>query len=188
MKEIYISVDIEADGPCPGIYSMLSFGAAAFNGIDEIPLDTFSANLSKLAMAQEHPDTMVFWAKNPEAYAATRRELQNPEDAMPAFVRWLKAFGVRPVFVGYPAAFDSLFVFWYLHAFAKENPFGWQALDIKTLAMPVLELPFGKCHKGNFPARWFDDKKPHNHVALDDAIEQGVLFTRIMRDIFHRGR
>ena len=29
--EIYLSVDVEADGPIPGPYSMLSFGIAAFS-------------------------------------------------------------------------------------------------------------------------------------------------------------
>jgi hypothetical protein len=30
MEEIYVSTDIETDGPIPGEYSMLSFGSAAF--------------------------------------------------------------------------------------------------------------------------------------------------------------
>jgi hypothetical protein len=30
MPEIYISTDVEADGPIPGPHSMLSMGAAAF--------------------------------------------------------------------------------------------------------------------------------------------------------------
>ena len=41
------------------------------------------------------------------------------------YVAWLKAFGGRPVFVGYPAAFDFSFVYWYLTEFAGENPFGY---------------------------------------------------------------
>ena len=35
--EIYLSVDVEADGPIPGPYSMLSFGIAAFS-IDKVLL------------------------------------------------------------------------------------------------------------------------------------------------------
>ena len=30
MPEIYISTDVEADGPIPGPHSMLSFGSAAY--------------------------------------------------------------------------------------------------------------------------------------------------------------
>ena len=31
-REILVSVDIEADGPIPGVYSMLSLGAARVDG------------------------------------------------------------------------------------------------------------------------------------------------------------
>ena len=43
--EIYLSVDVEADGPIPGPYSMLSFGIAAFS-IDKVLLGTFSRTSS----------------------------------------------------------------------------------------------------------------------------------------------
>jgi hypothetical protein len=44
----------------------------------------------------------------------------------------------RPVFVGYPAAFDFMFVYWYLIRFAGESLFPQSALDIKTYAMALL--------------------------------------------------
>lgn len=43
MKEIFVSTDIEADGPIPGPNSMLSFGFVAFDLSDpENPLETLS--------------------------------------------------------------------------------------------------------------------------------------------------
>jgi hypothetical protein len=30
------------------------------------------------------------------------------------------------------------------------------------------------------PKEWFDDS-PHNHVALDDAVEQGALFCNMLK-------
>lgn len=44
MPEIYISTDIESDGPIPGPNSMLSFASAAFT-VDKKLVATFSANL-----------------------------------------------------------------------------------------------------------------------------------------------
>lgn len=41
--EIYISTDIEADGPIPGPHSMLSFASAAYTA-DKQLIDIFSAN------------------------------------------------------------------------------------------------------------------------------------------------
>jgi hypothetical protein len=160
---------------------MLSLASAVFDGQSEEPLASFSMNLEVLEGAVRDPDTTLFWEKHPEAYAATRIYPWPVVVVMREYVGWLRELKGRPVFVGYPAAFDSLFVFWYLHTFAEDNPFGWQALDIKTYAMAVLGTSFSSSVKANFPAKWFSDKKPHTHVALEDAIEQGVLFTRILK-------
>jgi hypothetical protein len=46
-KEIYVSTDVEADGPIPGPNSMLSFGSAAYTGGKKL-IGTFSANLETL--------------------------------------------------------------------------------------------------------------------------------------------
>ena len=58
--ECYVSIDIEADGPAPGLNSMLSLGAAAFISEGAV-MDTFSANLD----AREDPKTTHWWAKQP---------------------------------------------------------------------------------------------------------------------------
>ena len=47
MEEIYISTDVETDGPIPGPHSMLSFASAAYRA-DKTLLSTFSANLETL--------------------------------------------------------------------------------------------------------------------------------------------
>ena len=70
--ECYVSIDIEADGPVPGLNSMLSLGAAAFTG-DGALVDTFSANLEALPEAHEDPKTMRWWAEQPEAWARAAR-------------------------------------------------------------------------------------------------------------------
>ena len=55
--EYYVSIDIEADGPAPGLNSMLSLGAAAFTA-DGALVDTFSANLEALPDAREDARSM----------------------------------------------------------------------------------------------------------------------------------
>lgn len=180
MSEIYVSTDVEADGPIPGPHSMLSFASAAFD-TDGRMASTFSANLELLADAAGHPDTMAWWRGNPGAWNQTRTALQSPSQAMRSYVAWLKALPGKPVFVGYPAAYDFLFVYWYLLRFAGESPFGHSALDIKTYAMAVLGLPFRQSTKANMPERWFSDAA-HTHVALDDAIEQGHLFCNLLAE------
>ncbi len=179
--EIYVSTDIEADGPIPGMYSMLSFGSAAFDKDGNL-IDTFYVNLEKLENAKEDPDTMAFWANNQEAYDLTRVDTVAPIEAMKNYVAWLKNLPGTPVFVGYPAGFDFLFIYWYLRAFANESPFSFSALDIKTYAMAVLKKDFRKTTKKNMPSRWFKNLPKHTHHGLDDAIEQGYLFMNILKE------
>lgn len=176
--EIYVSTDIEADGPIPGPHSMLSFASAAYTA-DKKLVGTFTANLDTLPEAQAHPDTKAWWDKNPQAWAACRQDCQDPAIAMKDYVEWLKQLPGKPVFVGYPAAYDFMFVYWYMVKFVGESPFSHSALDIKTYAMAVLKKDYRESTKRNMPKSWFD-KLPHTHVALDDAIEQGALFCNIL--------
>jgi hypothetical protein len=98
---------------------------------------------------------------------------------MPEYVAWLKSLPGNPVFVAYPAAYDFLFVYWYLIRFAGESPFSHSALDIKTYAMALLGKGYRDCVKRSMPAKWFDDI-PHTHVALDDALGQGALLCNML--------
>lgn len=179
--EIYVSTDVEADGPIPGPHSMLSFGSAAYLA-DKTLVATFSANLETLEGASGDPDTMAFWSRNPEAWAACRVDPRPPSVVLPEYVVWLEGLPGRPVFVGYPAAYDFMFVYWYLMRFAGRSPFSHSALDMKTLAMALLGKGYRDATKRNMPKRWFDSL-PHTHVALDDAIEQGALFCNMLAEL-----
>lgn len=177
-SEVYVSTDVETNGPIPGVYSMLSFASAAFLA-DKTLLGTFAANLSTLDGATADPRALEWWKDRSQAYEAARVNAENPELAMRRYVVWLKALPGRPVFVGYPASFDFTFVYWYLMRFAGESPFGYSALDIKTYAMALLKKPYRETTKRTMPDDWFDDL-PHTHHALDDALEQGALFCNIL--------
>lgn len=177
--EIYVSTDIEADGPVPGRFSMLSLASAAYLA-DKTLVDTFSANLIALPDAETHPATMRWWQSQPLAWEACRENALDPAEVMPDYAEWLQRLPAKPVFVGYPANFDFMFVAWYLNRFAGSNPFGFAALDIKSFAMAKLGTAFHGTVKHKMPDAWFDEH-PHTHVALDDAIEQGALFCNILQ-------
>lgn len=184
-SEIYISVDIEADGPIPGENSMLSMGAAAFSSEGKL-LDTYSANLITLLGAKADPKTKAFWDKNPEAWEACRKNTRHPRVVMLEFNLWLKTLeeqnNGKVVFVGYPAGYDFTFVYWYLMKFAKYSPFSFSCIDIKTYAMAMLKKPYRKCTKRNMPKRWFKNCGTHNHIAVDDAVEQGRIFCCMLKE------
>jgi hypothetical protein len=180
MSEIYISTDVETDGPIPGPHSMLSIGSAAYTA-DKHLVSTFCANLETLPEASAHPKTAEWWATQPEAWAACRKGLEAPPAAMARYVAWIRGLRGKPVFVAYPAGFDFLFVYWYLIRFVGESPFSYSALDVKSFAMAVLKTDYREATKRNMPKRWFD-KLAHSHVALDDAIEQGALFCNMLKE------
>src|SRR5439155_11191292 len=180
MSEIYVSTDVETDGPIPGPHSMLSFASAAYRP-DKTLLGTFEANLETLPGASGDAKTMDWWQTQPEVWAVCREKLRAPGEAMVEYVRWVKSLPGTPVFVAYPAGFDFLFVYWYLIRFVGESPFSFSALDMKTYAMALLKTEYRQSVKRNMPRHWFDDL-PHTHRALDDAIEQGALFCNMLRD------
>lgn len=180
VREIYVSTDIESDGPIPGPNSMLSFGSVAFHD-DGSVVSTFTRNLATLPGASGDPDTMKWWSGQPEAWEACRKDPVAPEQAMQDYAEWVESLPGRPVFVAYPAGFDFLFVYWYLVKFAGRSPFSFSALDIKSYAMAVLKKTYRESVKKNMPKAWFPKEHKHSHVALDDAMEQGMLFISMLK-------
>lgn len=180
MSEIYFSTDVETDGPIPGLNSMLSLGSAAYTGEGKL-LGTFEVNLHTLEGATADADTMAWWSRQQKAWKACRENPIAPEDAMSQFVKWVKSYHGSPVFVAYPAGFDFLFVYWYLIRFAGESPFSHSALDMKTFAMSLMGTEYRQSTKRNMPRRWFESR-PHTHRALDDALEQGALFCKMLAE------
>ena len=177
-EELYVSTDIETDGPSPGQHSMLSFGSVAFR-LDRTILGTFERNLELLPEAGQHPAHMAWWASQPEAWEACRNDPVPPALAMADYVRWLKELPGTLIFVAHPVEFDYIFIHWYLHAFVGENPFA-EALDIPTYAMAVLRQPLTQSRKPSMPREWFDPATPHTHRALDDALGHAMLLCNMV--------
>jgi hypothetical protein len=182
-RDIYISADIEADGPIPGGYSMLSFGfvvAATFDG------ETFAPSAEAETFYRELKP--VGKECLPEAIAASgldRDELMRvgtePVEAMSDAAAWVKsvAAGARPVLVGYPIVFDWMFLHWYFVTFCGESPFGFSgALDMKTMYQQKAHVPLEGAGRNDLPSE-LRASQPHTHNALDDAREQAEIFNKL---------
>ncbi|WP_081240878.1 3'-5' exonuclease [Streptomyces viridosporus] len=182
---LYISVDVEADGPIPGPYSLLSLGASVA-GVQDA--DGFRA---------ADPEERTFYRELrpiseefvPEALAVSGLDRDRlgvegaePERAMREFTDWVReaAAGAQPVMCGYPASYDWTFLYWYLIRFTGSSPFGHSGcLDMKTLYATKAGLPLRAVAKGTMP-RELLSRRRHTHHALDDAIEQAELFANLM--------
>lgn len=184
MTDLYISGDIEADGPVPGLFSMLSFGlavAATFDG------SRFEArNPSEATFyAELKPITDDF---DPEATAvsgldrdALLRGGNDPASAMRKAADWIasQAGRARPVLVGYPVVFDWMFLHWYFVRFNSESPFGFSgAMDMKTMYQQRANVLLSDAGRADLPPN-LASSRPHTHNALDDAIGQAEIFNRL---------
>ena len=189
-KELYVGIDVETDGPCSGLNSMLSLGAASVMWSTETRKwefsPVFSANIKPLPECKSDPKTIMgFWGKNQKAWAAATKDPETPENAMVRFRQWVASIhsmsGRRPVAVAAPAAFDYPFVRYYMMKFlGTDYPFGHSCLDMKTVASVILRSPYHDSGKRGYPKKWLSDGFEHTHIAVEDAIEQTHIFTRML--------
>lgn len=185
--DLYISADIEADGPIPGRYSMLSLGltvAGRFDGVRFERRDptsqTFYRELRPISEAWD-PEAVAVTGLDREAL---QRDGADPSQAMSEAADWVAsvAGADRAVLVAYPLCFDWLFLYWYFVAFAEGgSPFGIdRALDTKTLYQAKARVTLDRTAKRSLPDS-LRSRYPHTHNALDDAIEQAELFQNLRR-------
>jgi len=179
VSEVYVSTDIETDGPIPGENSILSLGSVAFdaNGVE---FASFEINFEALPGAAPNPKTMEWWRTQPEAWAAARKDPVEPKAAMARYLAWVDKLPGDPVFVAYPLLFDMMFVYWYLIRFCGRSPFSHSGIDIKTMAYAAMgSESYRGAAKRNMPKHWKPPRNRHTHVAIEDAREQGRLFFNI---------
>ena len=181
-KIVYVSVDIEADGPVPGTNSMMSIGADA-RLADGTKLDTFSVNLRPLPDAEVCQQVMAdFWQKHPKAWEATQVHQHCPRIAMMLFARWLDIiqldYQAKTVFVAYPLAFDYDYVLYYSRRFLGRNLFE-KSIDMRSVAMGVLGVDFDMANKAHMPPEW-DATAEMKHIAVEDATQQADLFFKML--------
>jgi len=184
-SEIYVSIDVETDGPAPGLNSMLALGAAAFAD-DETELGTWYATLFPWNGACQHPDTMAWWRTQPDAWAEVITGRRQPYDAIRDFTGWCAELADtgRLIAVAWPAAFDFAFVNYYCHAYMDHNPLGFSCCDIRSYANGLAGYPsyYGLPEKQvRDMAGKVSTAGLRPHVAVDDAIEQGRLFMALRR-------
>ena len=78
---LVVSFDIESNGACPGLYSMLGFGVCGLDMNGKV-IFKMERNLKKLPEAGESKNTMEFWAKNPDAYLYVTTDPEEPTQPM----------------------------------------------------------------------------------------------------------
>lgn len=119
-------VDIESDGPIPGDYSMVCFGAI----VVEPALDrTFYGQLRPIS-EQYKPDALAVSGFSREETLA----FPEPGGVMRSFAEWLRSVSAdKPMFISDNNGFDWQFINWYFHHFTGGNPFGFSSTNLGSL-------------------------------------------------------
>jgi DNA polymerase III epsilon subunit-like protein len=151
----YIMVDVEADGPTPGLYSMIEIGAVV---VDREMNKTFHGKL--------YPITGLYLPKALEVTGYTRMDTEkfpDPEKTMKGFDVWVRrmANGTFPVFISDNNGFDWAFVNYYFWKYLNSNPFGHSSNNLANV--------FGGLHKRVRTKFRHLRKTPHTHNPVDDA-------------------
>jgi hypothetical protein len=179
-EPVVVSVDIETTGPSPARGSMLSLGAVAYHGVEE--LGRFYETIYEVTA--RHADTMRWWEGFPAAWAEATKAPLNPDTVMKLFADWLEAlnrFQERKVFIAWPAGFDWGFVNHYFWKYVGKNPLGYSPLCLKSYAAGVLRAPaLLTGSRDSFPADWIVPSEFPHH-ALHDAVAQGRIWLNIRR-------
>jgi DNA polymerase III epsilon subunit-like protein len=172
---VFVSVDVETSGPSPSRHALLAIGACLVDDPDE----GFYAEL-KPGAAEAVPEAVAVSGLD---LARLEREGADPAEAFADFEAWLGRVipdGARPVFVGFNASFDWMWVCDGFHRHLGRNPFGHSALDVKALYMGRTGMPWPATGFTAVAARFgYTDALPHH--ALDDARLQAALFRAILQ-------
>jgi hypothetical protein len=209
IKELYISVDIEADGPIPGRddFSMISLGAVVAGyktDTGEIeafdvtaPENRFYVELKPISenWNREAMQVGVFtgFSKDDKAADPSGEKLREylmteGEDAVVAMTRfneWLRSVksthnAKGVVFAAYPLGFDFTFVHWYMTKFSTtQSQFGFSR-------HVDIKTVFSE-RSGNLIIHSTKRNMPkflhstikHTHLAIDDAAGQGELLMNL---------
>ncbi len=193
LTEVYFSIDIEADGPLPVIHSMVSIGcivAGKGDGEEYERSKVEEGYHSEVCPTSDNwiPDALKVSTPTGMTAEDYRKYLLNtapsPQLVMDQLARYIKSHlapGERPIMVAWPASFDFPFVNHYFEYYSTNgNPFGFSGVRcIKQEFAMRAKQPIRYSVKRNVP-KHLKSHKLHTHNALDDAREQGDLFSNIM--------
>jgi hypothetical protein len=165
MQMTIIMVDVESDGPIPGDYSMISFGAVI---VDEELNKTFYGKLKPIS-EKWIPETLKVSGFSREETL----EFDDPREVMSRFKSWIKNNSKsNPMFFSDNNGFDWQFINWYFIHFVNDNPLGFSSTNLGSLYKGMVKDMFK-----NFKHL---RKTKHTHNPVEDAMgnAEALLYMR----------
>ena len=173
----FVVTDIESDGHNPLESSMLSFASVAVDVTGKV-ISEFEAVLNPRADRVPDPNTMAWWATQPEAYKWATTNPEAPEVVMPRYADWVESLPGFRVFAAAPMIFDGPWIDHYLWAFAGTRVLGGPyktrqifrggGICLYTMAGSLRGAEYTKWGMQRVPPEWYGHIE-HTHRAIDDA-------------------
>jgi DNA polymerase III alpha subunit (gram-positive type) len=147
-------VDVETDGPIPGDFSMVCFGAVAVEpGLSR----TFYGRLKPISDRWDEGALKVSGFTREQVLA-----FDQPKDVMEGFATWLSSLRTkRLIFISDNNGFDWQFINWYFHHFIGKNPFGFSSQNLGSMYKGLV--------KDTFSTFKHLRRTAHTHHPVDDA-------------------
>ncbi len=183
-RTVYACIDIEASGPVPGFYNMVSIGGVAvrLDGETHVRGEEFYFELKPISEGFDDHAMSIHGIPRShlEENGLDAREVLI---AISAWVDTVKGDAERVLFVGHNAPFDWMYVAWYYAWAGLKNPFGYNALDTKAMMMGRLALPWRECNKERLVVAYphLQAPRPEDvHNALHDAQFQADILIALL--------
>lgn len=178
LPELYVAVDVEADGPIPGPFSMISLGMSVVG----LPDYRFYSEIKPIS-EKFIPEALSVSGLDRDKLL---KEAPVAEDVMANAARWvneLRKIG-RPVFLGGPAIWDGMFVHWYFMNFTGKSPFGTtgSGIDLRSYWMGYTGCEWVESRKGKIKYELGLKNLTHTHHAGEDAEELAIVFGEILKE------
>jgi hypothetical protein len=169
----YVMMDVESDGPIPGDYSMICFGAVIVE-----------ASLSRTFYGKLRPISER-WIPEALAVSGFSREqtlgFDEPAVVMNRLADWLRENSPsRPMFISDNNGYDWQFINWYFHHFTGGNPFGFSSTNLGSLYKGLV-----KDTSKNFKHL---RRTAHTHNPVDDAMGNAEAFLQMIQSMGLRSR
>lgn len=161
----YFVVDVEANGPCPGLYSMIEIGAVL---VSTDLKETFHGKLRPIVYRHDPEALNAIGIKHEDTLG-----YDDPKVVMHDFYDWVGSTNRngRSIFVSDNLAFDWQFINYYFHMCSLPNPFGYSGRRIGDIYAGVVK---------DMRSNWKHLRvTKHTHNPVDDAMGNAEALIKI---------
>lgn len=164
----YVMVDIESDGPVPGLFSMVCFGAVLVTPA----LDRTFYGRTRPISERWIPEALAVSGFSREQH----EDFDDPHRVMERFAEWVRQHGGRrPIFISDNNGFDWSFINYYFHRYLEANPFGHSSQNLGSLYKGLA--------KDTFATFKHLRRTRHTHDPVDDATGNAEALLEMKRSL-----